>query len=530
MAKIGKNILENLTSGMYEDSKIIYREYIQNAADSIDKAIKKNLFDVKLFIDIDIRENERKIIIKDNAEGIPQSLIKKKLEDIADSDKVAGEDKGFRGIGRLGGLAYCKKLKFITTCKGENVKTIMTWDAEKLQTMLLDDNVKYNAESILNMIIEYSYEECDYEEHFFIVELDDIRKDNLQLLDIAEVRRYIQKNAPVPYSKSMFYKSKIKEYLNKTNQELSEYTIYLNGEDTKKLYTTVLYEKNGSSKKKYDEIYDIKIEEFRNEAGELLAWMWFGLSSLVKRIPSAYNEMAGLRLRQSNIQIGDENTLVHLFKDHRGNFYYIGEVHAVHKSLKPNARRDYFNESEVRNELEAMLTEYFAKLHKLYNDANDAKISYNKDIVLKEKEEAYDSKKGKFVNDSAKNKLLSEIKSAQADKEKADKKIVKLHEKAKQDEVFSVVFEHIKMDYEKKLIDKGFNDINKVKKNGKEDTGLEEISNKRNKKEKYLVDELSKLNKGQKDIVTKVYNIIQENLPEKESTSLIKKIQEEFKK
>ena len=40
MAFIGKNVIENLTTAMYEDLRIIYREYIQNAADSIDKAIR----------------------------------------------------------------------------------------------------------------------------------------------------------------------------------------------------------------------------------------------------------------------------------------------------------------------------------------------------------------------------------------------------------------------------------------------------------------------------------------------------------
>lgn len=30
--------LENLTTGMYQDSKVIYRKYIQNACDQIDKA------------------------------------------------------------------------------------------------------------------------------------------------------------------------------------------------------------------------------------------------------------------------------------------------------------------------------------------------------------------------------------------------------------------------------------------------------------------------------------------------------------
>lgn len=36
----GANILENLTTGMYKDSKVIFREYIQNACDQIDKAVE----------------------------------------------------------------------------------------------------------------------------------------------------------------------------------------------------------------------------------------------------------------------------------------------------------------------------------------------------------------------------------------------------------------------------------------------------------------------------------------------------------
>ena len=43
MATVGKNILENLTTGMYHDSKVCYREYIQNACDQIDIAIKQGL-------------------------------------------------------------------------------------------------------------------------------------------------------------------------------------------------------------------------------------------------------------------------------------------------------------------------------------------------------------------------------------------------------------------------------------------------------------------------------------------------------
>ena len=39
----GANILENITTGMYKDSKVSYREYIQNACDQIDKDVEIGL-------------------------------------------------------------------------------------------------------------------------------------------------------------------------------------------------------------------------------------------------------------------------------------------------------------------------------------------------------------------------------------------------------------------------------------------------------------------------------------------------------
>lgn len=40
--EIGKYTLESLTIGMYSDSKIIYREYIQNSVDSLEEAYQVN--------------------------------------------------------------------------------------------------------------------------------------------------------------------------------------------------------------------------------------------------------------------------------------------------------------------------------------------------------------------------------------------------------------------------------------------------------------------------------------------------------
>ena len=35
--QIGKDVIESLTLGMYEDCRFIYREYIQNSADAIER-------------------------------------------------------------------------------------------------------------------------------------------------------------------------------------------------------------------------------------------------------------------------------------------------------------------------------------------------------------------------------------------------------------------------------------------------------------------------------------------------------------
>lgn len=41
--RVGKYTLESLTTGMYSDPKIVYREYIQNSVDSLENAVSLGL-------------------------------------------------------------------------------------------------------------------------------------------------------------------------------------------------------------------------------------------------------------------------------------------------------------------------------------------------------------------------------------------------------------------------------------------------------------------------------------------------------
>lgn len=525
--KIGKNAIENLTRGMYEDSKIIYREYIQNAADQIDYATKHALFHEDLFIDIKIDKSGRNVTIKDNATGVRRNMIESTLADVADSDKVKGETKGFRGIGRLGGLAYCEKLRFITTAKGENQRTIMTWDAKALSKMLDDGAVKDAAGTLLQKIINYDFEECPADDHYFIVEMLGITNENVDLLDSQKVREYIALNVPVPYDSKFYYKQKIYAYLQEKGLPKNEYKIFVDGEDILKLFTTTLFERNpAGQRRKYDDVYDIRIQEFHNDNGELLAWMWYGISRFEKQIPHPLNETAGIRLRQSNIQIGNERTLIPLFKEARGNLYFIGEVHAVHKDLAPNARRDYFNENSTRNDFEAQLKYFFySTLHLLYIDANRAKNAYKKEIALHKKEDEYSKKKDRFVNDREKQKIEQEIETAKTEDMKAKKDIERLKAKAKSDDVFHVVLMHIEDNHNKVLENAGFS--KPAPKPSTPPVLSEELPQK--KKKGYLVDGLSNLPDKQRKLVSRIYDVIARNLPPEQSEELINKIQEELK-
>ena len=152
MAFIGKNVIENLTTAMYENLLIVYREYVQNSADSIDKAVRQGLIDknhAEIYVDID--SNNRYISIEDNGSGIVAADFQKIMSSIADSTKDSSENKGFRGIGRLGGISTCRELRFSCSAAGEGVQSVVIWDAQKVREILVDDSQNPDA-ATLNII------------------------------------------------------------------------------------------------------------------------------------------------------------------------------------------------------------------------------------------------------------------------------------------------------------------------------------------------------------------------------------------
>lgn len=186
--------------------------------------------------------DKRTISIEDNATGICAADFEKTLADIANSDKKLGEDKGFRGIGRLCGLAYCKELVFTSTAEGENIISIMRCDAIKMRELITasEDGKKYTASEVLSSIYKFDSKNTgDKESHWFKVEMIGINDENTDLLDFTQIKEYLSFVAPVPYQNTFLFRAEVYKHAKEIGCNIDEYNIFLNGEQIFKKYKTM---------------------------------------------------------------------------------------------------------------------------------------------------------------------------------------------------------------------------------------------------------------------------------------------------
>ncbi len=507
---IGKDVIESLTLGMYEDARFIYREYIQNAADQIDKAVEVGLMKSKNDgrIEITIDKNQRQISFYDNATGIEAKKVLPILKNIARSTKDRAKNKGFRGIGRLGGLGYCDRLIFETSYKGEDRKSILTWDTKLLKTIINNRKKKETAVEVIDAVTSLSIKKEAKDQRYFKVILENVSNDHL--LNEKKISGYLSMVAPVPYPKGFIYKTEIYKKAKSLRFNLDEYLIFINNKNQLfKAYTSSLYEGEEGNKKRFDEIHEIELVTFKDENKDLIAWGWYSISSLKKQLP-IINTARGIRLRKGNIQIGLENCLEKLFKESRGNLYFFGEIHAVSPELIPNARRDYFLENEVLFELENQLKVLFEKLHNLYHFSSKVRNTKKKidDFMDFSKELEEKQEKG-FTNAEEEKKYLNTFEAKKEKARVAEEQLNKTQERILSD-----------LPAKKKVFDKVVEGNKKVK--------VEEVKVEKNHKTKFITDEITTLSKKDRKLVSRIFSVIDTVLPKDIANILKDKIKEEL--
>lgn len=345
---IGKHTLESLTSGMYSDPYVVFREYIQNSVDSIDAAINSGILKSgEDQIVVQLRPTEQEIIIRDNGTGIACEEAEKVLISIGNSQKTSDSSRGFRGIGRLAALSYCKQLVFQTSFFGESKATTITIDADKLSDLLLDSSdVDVSVVDVLQKVYEVKVKQEKENAHYFVVRLIGV-DENSRLNDHDDVVDYLSQNTPVPYDPEFVLGKEICNRLRKEGCDVQSYNIVVQfGTTVQAIYKpykdNVLVDKG---KNIYDAIQDIEIVRIAHPNGTMAAVGWLAKTNYMGSI---YDKtVKGIRLRKGNILVGDHQTLNVAFKDARFNGWSMGEIYATDKDLIPNARRDNFEKNQA---------------------------------------------------------------------------------------------------------------------------------------------------------------------------------------
>lgn len=351
---IGKYTLESLTNGMYASPLDMYREYVQNAVDSIDEAVTRRL-DIpdKLSIDIVIDVANHVVTIRDNGVGVPAETAAETLLDIGNSQKSRMTSRGFRGIGRLAGLSYCDKLTFRTSVKGEEVATIIEFDAALLKELLFPgSNDGVSVADVVERIVTVKTEKETANRRYFEVRLDGAWNE-AGLTDPEVVENYLIQHAPLRFSDQFKWGRTIIEKMRLAGYQIPQYKITLNGKNLFKPYEDTFI--SDRVKRNVDLIRDVKVEVFYRK-DKLSAVLWYADTNFFGTIIE--NVIKGLRIRQGNILIGDKGSCSSLFKEERFNGWMIGELHILDPEIIANSRRDGFEKNSAYYELLSSLKDW----------------------------------------------------------------------------------------------------------------------------------------------------------------------------
>ena len=340
---VGKDVLELVSGAMYLDPLTIFREYIQNAADAIDEARAEHLYTraIRPRISITLDPQGRQIRIRDNGVGVRRSTFIRTITSLGASKKRGSNARGFRGIGRLAGLAYCQTLIFRTKATTDTKVTELHWDCRLLKQLLQDHTAAHSLDDIVKAITSIrTVDADDYPSHFFEVEMQKVvRYRNDLLLNEEAVRQYLSEVGPVPFDPEFTLGSAITSYLSKWHLDRS-YCIYLNNAD-QPIYRP--FSNTFSSRAGAEDMF-LEFEPFQLDglSEDVVAVGWI-LHHGYHGSLSEKLGFKGLRMRKGNIQIGSETIFDTAFQETRFNSWCVGELHILSQNIIPNGRRDNFD-------------------------------------------------------------------------------------------------------------------------------------------------------------------------------------------
>ena len=350
---VGPSILGLVTSGNYDDPLSIYREYIQNSVDELAR-----LDGVEGKVEIAIDPRQKRVSICDNGPGLTYQECLEDLIPIAHSKKCLSRDRGFRGIGRLSGLAFAESVTFLTRACARDPVTRVVWSKTRLSDQT--NTTRATEQGFPNWVKVETLDNRDYPEHFFRVQLDGVSRHTAGvLLNREAVRGYISEVCPVPLALDFPFFESVQTIF-PLQQSPYSLRIAFDGEEQpiRRQYGSAIVF-NGKKGDCFHEFEEVHVPSIDSPGDAAVGWI--AHSSYFGAIPKG-NRIRGIRARLGNIQVGDERIFDHLFEEERFNRWCVGEVHVLDSRIVPNGRRDYFERNPHLRNLENHLAPNFGQI------------------------------------------------------------------------------------------------------------------------------------------------------------------------
>lgn len=400
-------VVQILSEDLYPRKLETIREYIQNASDALDDWLRisdlvaDDLGEPQIKLSI----QSRSLIIYDNGIGMMEEDIPK-LKRIAYSEKKVGEEAGYKGIGRLAGIAVADKLKFSSTSYGDPKLYHFEFRAADMRRDISEKKklgIQEPASPVIRRHTDIWWTDVDPADHYTIVEIRDIKESCSDLLDPTKLIEYIGDIAPVDFSPMFSHGTKISENLTRYVPDYSPKTIYLSDSTSGKRIP--IYKPYTDSMK----IAEPGFMEIRDpiNPSKLLAYAWYTsnaeeiLSKLrptgrIFQVPGETVEQrrrfAGVVYKLFGFSIGDrslpERTLWTTARARAA--WFTGEIHVVDKQIMPTTDRTNFVESGACKQFYQEISKYLTpKLKDLAQEISDNRKAFQEAKNLKQKLEAY---------------------------------------------------------------------------------------------------------------------------------------------
>jgi len=353
MSQVYANILETLTSGLYNEINFAIREYLQNAYDAI-KAAKKISLKIPqdgFYVDVKITRNNSIISIFDNGIGMDEKVLRE-YTSIGGGTKNDAEFAGHKGIGKLSGLRFFEKFVVRTKTAKEKSGYELSWECGRMMNVLLNEKERMKKISYTEFIKEFfTIKRIETEEedaHYTQIQLINVLDEFAEQISEDKIGMYIKINCPVPFHGEYFsFTNQIEKWVEK---DISFAQTFINGKIIYQVYNNKhnLIEPN---------FIEIRYED------KLRAKTWF---SWVKNVSGSIeaDEIRGMRFRCKGICVGDSklfaNNCMPPGRDTNAD-WFTGEVVVVDDGIRPSAARDRFYEGSASRKLYQELTKKVGK-------------------------------------------------------------------------------------------------------------------------------------------------------------------------